>query len=142
MLMKIEERFVIDTNILIYFFNSDSEFHDFSQGIINDNPGNVCIVHKSISEFVCVLSKLKRYDIIENELKRITSEFNILYPDIISDKIFADLLIKHKPSGNRVYDIEIASVMISNDIHKIATFNVNDYNEIDEIEIITGKISK
>ncbi len=53
--MKIDEKIVIDTNILIYFFNADSEFHSFARSIITDNRDTIFITHKSITEFVGVL---------------------------------------------------------------------------------------
>ncbi len=61
--MKINEKFVIDTNILIYSFDQSSQFFNFSKKIIDENKENVCIVHKTISEFVCVLSKIGKYSV-------------------------------------------------------------------------------
>ncbi|NPV02704.1 MAG: PIN domain-containing protein [Brevinematales bacterium] len=65
--MKIEEPFLIDTNILIYALNKDSAYYDFSRKIINDNGENIYLAYKSVAEFVCVMSKMGRYDIIELE---------------------------------------------------------------------------
>jgi|GEM_PF-2446168 predicted nucleic acid-binding protein len=58
--MKIDGKAVIDTNILVYFFGTNSIFHQFARNIIDNNYHDICIVHKSISEFVSVLSKLGR----------------------------------------------------------------------------------
>jgi predicted nucleic acid-binding protein len=135
--MMIEDKFLIDTNILIYFFNLDSEFYDFTGEIITKNIGKIYLAQKSISEFVCVLSKLGKYEIIENELFKIISRFNILYPGELSVKIFVELVKKHKPFGSVVYDYEIASVMLANGIKKIVTINVGDFKNIKQIEIIT-----
>jgi predicted nucleic acid-binding protein len=135
--MKIDENFVIDTNILIYYFDEKSIFYDFSREIIDENIDNIYIVHKSISEFICVLSKLNRYDLIEKEIQNIIEDFNILYPDERSSQIFKDLVLEHKPHGNKAYDYEIASVMIANNISKVITLNNEDFKKIKEIEIIS-----
>src|SRR5574344_189800 len=99
--MKINENIVIDTNILIYFFNADSEFHTFARSIITDNRENIFITHKSITEFVCVLSKIGMYEIIDKELPKIINNFNILFPDNTSLLIFNKLVFEHKPGGNK-----------------------------------------
>jgi predicted nucleic acid-binding protein len=135
--MKIDGKFVIDTNILVYFFNEDSDFYNYSRNIIDTNKDNLYIAHKTISEFVCVLSKLGMYDVIETELPKIIQNFNILYPDESSSEIYKNLILEHKPHGNKAYDYEIASVMIANNISKIVTLNESDYIKIKEIKVIT-----
>ena len=69
--MKIDGNFVIDTNILLYALNKDSGYFAFSRGMLESNQGNIFLAHKSLTEFVGVLSKLGRYDIIEKELIKI-----------------------------------------------------------------------
>jgi predicted nucleic acid-binding protein len=137
--MKINSNFLIDTNILVYSFNKKSEFFEYSRGIIDHNPGKIYIANKSITEFVCVMSKVGLYEIIENELIKISSRFHILYPDSFSTELFNDLILKYKPTGNRVYDFEIVSVMLANRINKLVTINANDFKQVEEIEIISKK---
>ncbi len=139
--MTTKHKILIDTNILIYFFNTDSEFYKFSRNVLSDNFGNIYIAQKSISEWVSVLSKIKRYDIIEAELENILSSFKILYANNLSVKIFYELIKKYRPSGNRVYDFDIISGMLANKIRKIITINIDDFKKIDEIEIISEKDS-
>jgi predicted nucleic acid-binding protein len=135
--MKIDTPFLIDTNILVYYFDEDSEFYQYSRDVIDSNPETIYIASKSISEFVCVMSKKRFYNIIENELVNISSNFNVIFPDTLSTEIFSSLVLKHKPSGNRAYDYEIASVMLANGINKLVTINVADFKDLKEIEIIT-----
>lgn len=134
--MKINEKFVIDTNVLVYSFDKSSKYFDFSKNIINENKENIYIVQKIISEFVCVMSKIGKYDVIQNELPKLINELNILFPDYESTNHFEGLIQKYKPKGNQVYDIEIVSVMLANNIKKIATINKGDYKNITEIELI------
>ena len=50
-------------------------------------------------------------------------------------EIFEWLVGQYKPTGNRIYDIEIVSVMLSHDIHLITTFNTKDFQPVKEIEL-------
>ena len=122
---------------MIYFYNSDSKYYQFSRELVFDNLENIFVVYKSISEWVSVLSKLGFYNIVDNELDKIVNNFNILYPDTSSLNVFNKLITKYKPKGNKVYDFEIVSIMLSHGISNIVTINVDDFKKIDEIEIIT-----
>ncbi len=64
-------------------------------------------------------------------------ELNILFPDSESTNYFNNLVKKYKPKGNQAYDFEIVSVMMANNIKKIATINKDDYKNITEIELIS-----
>ena len=97
------------------------------------------MTHKSITEFVCVLSKIKMYEIIDKELPEIINNFNILFPDNTSLLIFNKLVFEHKPNGNKAYDYDIASVMLANNINKIVTINGDDFKKIKEISVISNK---
>ena len=50
--------------------------------------------------------------------------------------IFKKLCTKHKPHRNQVFDIEIASIMLANEINTIATFNHKDFKDVNEISIL------
>jgi hypothetical protein len=49
------------------------------------------------------------------------------------------LIRNYDPRGNSVYDIEIVSVMLANGLRKDATANIDDFSNIDEIEVIAIK---
>jgi len=68
-----------------------------------------------------------------NEIK---DNVTILYPNDETLKTFEQLNEKYQPKGNRVYDVEIVSVLKTNDENKIATVNVDDFKNISEIELI------
>jgi hypothetical protein len=55
--MKINTPFLIDTNILVYYFDEDSEFYSFSRSVIDLNPDSIHLASKSIAEFVCSQKK-------------------------------------------------------------------------------------
>lgn len=77
------------------------------------------------------------YPQIIKEVNGFLKKFMIIYPENESLAIFKKLFNKYRPKGNKVYDIEIASIMLANKIKKIATFNKTDFADIKEVEIIS-----
>jgi predicted nucleic acid-binding protein len=94
------------------------------------------ITSKTISEFISVLSKLKRYDVIEQELPVIQKQFKIIFPNKSSLRVFNKLIKKYKPIGNRVFDLEIVSVMLSKKIKNLFTINIKDFKDVEEITLL------
>ena len=129
-------KLVLDTNILIYGINEESRYFEEIKRIMENPRYQIFVTCKQISEFICVLSKLGRYDAIENELPIILNKFKVIFPNKRSIRIFQELINKYKPVGNRVFDIEIASIMLSKNIKNLYSINVRDFNHIEEIQLI------
>jgi predicted nucleic acid-binding protein len=128
---------VLDTNILIYALDKDSIFHEKSKEIMESSAFNQFITTKSISEYFAVCSKLD----IEHEkmiafYDEIEKNITFLFPTDKSLSLFTELIGKYKPRGNRIFDIEIVSVMLANDVKNLATFNIADFKNITEINLL------
>ena len=65
------------------------------------------------------------------------NSFDLLYPDAKSMEIFVDLITRHQPDKNTVFDMEVVSIMLANGLRHIATFNEKDFKCIEKITIIT-----
>ncbi len=128
---------LVDTNIFIYAFDKSSEFYQKSQSIFRDGEYELFTTSKNISEFFCVCSKLN-FDLTLTLgfYADIKDNFNILTPCQNSLNIFESLIKKYNPRGNRVYDIEIVSIMLANGLSKVVTANIGDFKNIEEIELI------
>jgi hypothetical protein len=50
--------------------------------------------------------------------------------------IFEILIKKYNPHGNRVYDIEVVSLMLASELIKVATVNIDDFKNVTEIEVV------
>jgi len=129
-------KLVLDTNILIYGINEESRYFEEIRRVLKNPRYHFFITSKQISEFICVLSKLGRYEVIENELPVILSKFKVIFPNKRSLDVFRQLIHKYKPVGNRVFDIEIVSIMLSKKIKNLYSINVRDFNDIEEIRLI------
>jgi predicted nucleic acid-binding protein len=93
---------------------------------------------KNISEILAVGSKIKiDKSLVLKFIETIVFEVsNLIYPNKESFNQFLKIIKKYNIKGNQVYDMEIASIMLANNINTIATFNHKDFAEIDEIEIL------
>ena len=131
---------LIDTNVLIYAIDADSQFHYRALKFLSDPTIRYFITSKNISEFLVVLTRNEDINISTAEclelLNDLIADISILYPNPMTLKLFYDLLRKYNPRGLWIHDIEIASISIAHGISKIVTNNVADFNRIDEIEII------
>jgi predicted nucleic acid-binding protein len=131
---------LLDTNILVYAFDETSEFYKKSTELFLNEDNNLFIATKNISEFFSVCSKLnldlnKTFGFYSDLKENCT----ILKPTDRSLEIFENLIKKYKPRGNRVYDIEIVSILLANELKKVATANIDDFKNISEIEVIEIK---
>jgi predicted nucleic acid-binding protein len=128
---------VVDTNILIYALDESSTFHVKASAILQDENNLLFTTSKNISEYFAACSKLGvDASKILGFYEDLTQNIIFLFPNEHSLQHFQVLLKKYKPKGNRVYDIEIVSIMLANNIKRVATFNIDDFKNIEEVEII------
>ncbi|OQY03618.1 MAG: hypothetical protein B6I20_04680 [Bacteroidetes bacterium 4572_117] len=128
---------LVDTNVLIYYFKDNTDFHKTSVSIIENEDYNLFITTKNISELFAVFTKQKvAWDKILLFFEDLKQNFTILYPNKKSLHVFKDLYDSLKPHGNQVFDLEIVSIILTNNIYTIATFNHKDFRDINEITIL------
>jgi len=126
--------------VLVYAFDSSSEFHKQAVDQLRNEENNLFITTKNVSEFIAVCSKLKLdFSKTFGFYTDIKENFSILKPDDLSLSKFEILLQKYQPVGNRVYDIEIVSIMLANDLKAIVTANISDFFDVIEVDLIEIK---
>ncbi len=127
----------VDTNIFIYTLDNSSPHHEKCDKFLKNVDNELYTTSKNISEYIAVCTKIgidrAKMNGMYNEIK---NNVSILYLNEETLKTFEQLNEKYQPKGNRVYDVEIVSVLKTNDINKIATVNVDDFKNISEIELI------
>ncbi|MCB1193035.1 MAG: PIN domain-containing protein [Leptospiraceae bacterium] len=130
----------VDTNIFVYALDNSSIYHSICDTFLKDTENELFTTAKNLSEFVAVCTKI---GIGQYEMKgfydEIKNNITILYPNEETLKVFEQLIDKYQPKGNRVYDIEIVSIFISNNINKLATINTDDFKNITEINLFEFK---
>lgn len=128
---------LLDTNIFIYAYDRSSPFHSRSASLFSSPQFRLFTTTKNITECVAVMTKLdcpKAH--IEQLLEDISNNIIVLYPTSASLQIFETLFKKYAPRGNRVFDLEVASVMLANGVDSIATINSADFSYLPEIRLL------
>ncbi len=128
---------LIDTNVLLYALNDESDNYNISVSVFSNLNYNLFLTSKNISEFFAVTSKLKiSLETVFNFYTDLKIYTKFFFPGEKSLLILENLIQKYKPKGNQIFDMEIVSIMLANDISHIATFNKKDFIHITEIQIL------
>ena len=132
-------KILVDTNVLIYLVDEDSQFFKPARNLISDTSLNPYTTSKNLSEFLAVMTRIPKNSLSINDaltvIKEFNTVFNILYPTKASCDILMDLLKTYQPAGLQIHDFEIAGIGLANGINRIATFNRKDFIRISEIDL-------
>jgi predicted nucleic acid-binding protein len=141
--------FAIDTNLLVYAHNKDSEFNEkasaFLEKVMNerDEEGNlsVCLSAQVLMEFVNVITRQN----LENPLS--LSEAVSLVRDYLETDIgiinqretqiqsFLNLL-DSVTTRKKIFDVALVATLKDNGISGLYTVNVADFEEFDFLGVI------
>ncbi len=131
---------LVDTNVLIYAVDADSQFHNKAVKFLSDSALRLFTTSKNISEFLVVLTRNAEIELSSSEcldiLSSLLSDIEILYPTPMSMDVFQKLVRKYNPRGLWIHDVEIASIGMAHGISVIATNNSADFKRIAELEVI------
>lgn len=135
--MLTKTKIIVDTNTFLYAFDNKNIYHSKAKTILYDSNYLLHTTTKNISEYFAVASKLniefsKAFAFYE-ELCNYTT---ILFPSHKSLSVFENLMQKYQPRGNKIYDLEIVSIALSNQVKHISTFNTKDFITFSEITIL------
>jgi len=100
-----------------------------------------CLLHQSKLVnllLYCPKKNIEIIDILDFVYNDMLANSILVYPNSQSIKFFTELCQKYNPKGNRVFDIEIASITYALGIKNIATFNTKDFENITEINLINS----
>ncbi|MEZ4828878.1 MAG: type II toxin-antitoxin system VapC family toxin [Bacteroidia bacterium] len=129
---------LVDTNVFIYAYDRSSPYHERCRKFLEDTSLNLFTTTKNISECIAVMTKLNYPGRdIQQLYTDIDQNLVTLFPSGESLKIFYRLFENYKPKGNRIFDLEVASIMIAFGITDIATINESDFVYIKEIKIFS-----
>ncbi len=131
-------KILIDTNILLYALDSHSKFYKTSRDILENKNYRLYISTKNIAEVFAVSSKmgLDKSHIISYLTEDILPVCTLIYPNRKSFQVFLKIISDYEIKGNKVFDMEIASMLLANKIYMPASFNYKDFENIKEINIL------
>lgn len=141
--------FAIDTNILVYAHNKDSEFHEkaalFLENAMNtrDQRGAlyVCIPSQVLTEFINVITRhTLKSPLSLSQAIRIVQDYldfdvQIIHQADTQIQTLLDLLAS-STSRKKIFDVAIAATLKDNKIEGIYTLNVNDFKDFEFLKVI------
>lgn len=138
---------IVDTNILIYAINSDSQKHKQAQKFLIDYSTELEITHQNVLETIRVLTHRKSSHpmSLKNALDAILTiakSCTVISPDQNTYHLAIELIKNYKVSGNRIFDVYLAATALSNGITTIATDNTRDFKKFKEINLINPFLQK
>ena len=132
---------LLDTNVLMYAVQDDSEFYERSQTVISDSALNLFVTSKNLVEFVVAITKGEQPLATVNQaldmIETFEDQLHVLCPNLASLIEFERLVSVYQIKGLRIHDAEIAAIGLANGISTIATFNTDDFKNIGEIMLLT-----
>ena len=130
-------RILVDTNVLVYSIDEDSRYNSRAKKLLTNPNYKLHTTSKNLSEFLVVLTKGIEIPLSINEsvdlLEGLLNNLTVLYPSKNSYQKFKELLLKYNPKGFKIHDFEIISIGLQNGINQVATINVKDFVNIDEL---------
>jgi predicted nucleic acid-binding protein len=137
---------LIDTNILVYANNKDSEFHSVCKSIVKkaiNGDIQAAVAVQNLIELYAVLTDKRR---VENPLSPIKakeliefykdSDIRIIAPSPLTIATIAKLIEKHSPKSQSVFDYLLVATMLDNGINVIYTANSEHFKHFDSITVI------
>lgn len=131
---------IVDTNILIYAINSDSQKHKQAQKFLNGKTDELTITHQNVLEAIRVLTHKKFSKPINlkealNSVLSTTKSCSMISPNQETYYLALGLIKSYNLSGNRIFDAYLAATALSNGIDTIATDNTRDFKKFKEIKL-------
>ena len=131
---------LIDSNILVYTFNSESIFHKKALSLVNDD--NLCITIQNLLETFRVITSSTQFEKPINEklaweqLTLIRNSFDILTTRLSTLEMLYTLINKYKVRSYGIYNANLVAHMIDYGVSTIYTNNPKDFLKFKEIEVI------
>lgn len=143
--MKISEPLLFDSNVLIYAHNEDAPFHSKAIKLVTEViKGEIfgVLSSQNLLEFYSVITDIKRLSNpitpnLATELinQYLSSPFEIIYPNLNTNKIMLGLLKTNKFKNGQIFDVYLVATMLSCNIRQILTANAQDFKKFDGVSV-------
>lgn len=136
-------KILIDTNILIYADNKDSNWSNVCNAIIENSLKNkeiqLFIPQKVLLEYYRVsTSKVKNLrveTVIENILFYIEN-FEILYDNAKTTEIMFEIALETNAKSGKIFDLNILALALQNKIDILYTVNIKNFPNVKGLKIL------
>ena len=138
---------ILDTNVLVYAVDSESEHHAPSKTLLLQaaDPGaGLCVAPQNLAEFYAVVSDRRRVRnplpptaAIQaiNDLLALPGLALLTVPIDVTTR-FIELLHRHAVVAQHTFDAYLVATMLGNGVTRIHTFNAAHFGPFDELEVL------
>ena len=139
-----KDNIFLDTNILVYLSDQDDKFHWIVREAFADilDKYEIWISRQVLREYAVVVSR-KEYvekpmsgrEIIA-DIEKWEESFNVIDETSEVTENLNRLILKYNLKGKRIHDANIVASMLKHSIPLLFTFNVKDFKEFSEIQVM------
>lgn len=137
----------IDTNILIYALDKESDFYQLALFFLNSLQGLGVVCWQNLTEFYAIVTDSRRIrnnltpQIAIREIETLINKYSltVIGPNIKTKEIGFRLLRTKDVSGQLVHDVFLAATLLSNGINTLITENTKDFLHIQSLKTRTLK---
>ena len=133
------EKLFVDTNILVYFYNKNSPFHELALITLSElsDSHDFVISTQTLREYARVMSIVVSLEGAFYHIEEFYSQFEMIYESEGSFNIWMDLAKENNIMGKALFDCNIVATMLTNKVRKILTNNPKDFDKFKNlIEIV------
>jgi Predicted nucleic acid-binding protein, contains PIN domain len=141
------EKVFVDTNILIYstFEDFEPDKHVQCADTLNKlhQSGTILFISSQIlREYFAVstnrniFKKPLTYKQAVSKMKEFIARFTLVHEKESTIHILITLIGKYAVSRQKIHDMNIVATMVDNDITHLLTYNVQDFKQISEIQLL------
>lgn len=139
---------LLDTNILVYAADETSPFHKVAKTLRDKGlKGEIslCVCPQVLNEFFAIVTDSKRVSNPRSqkeaqiEIEKYFNSKNILkiYPGPDAIERTLDLLKRYEITKQEIFDLQLVVTMLSNNVTRLYTFNLDDFSRFKEIEVLS-----
>lgn len=143
---------LIDTNVLVYANNVDSQFHRKCKAVLQkavSGKMQAAIAIQNLVELYAVITDIKRVErplapTKAKDLVRFYSgheNIQIIAPTHRTIEVLGGLVAEYKPKAQSIFDCLLVATMLDNGISEIYTANAEHFNPFTSITAINPLVS-
>jgi toxin-antitoxin system PIN domain toxin len=138
---------MVDTNVFVYFLYDASPQHAGAQALLNQArqpDAKLCMTPQVMTEFYSTITNPRRVSPAyapETALQEV--EKFLALPGLFLLSIPASVVVRwvalarqYGISQSDIFDAQLAATMLEDGIRRIYTFNVQDFERFDELEVV------
>jgi predicted nucleic acid-binding protein len=142
-------RIFLDTNVLVYAHDTASQYHLESAELLTRILGGQwqgIIAEQTLIELYRILTNrtaMRNAPLSASQAHNLIQDvywgqqFQIIYPDQSTLKKTLELAIQRNVVSAKIFDLRLAAVALSAGVDSFATYNVRDFQDIENLTVAT-----